>query len=283
MKVLVLGANGMLGHKLFETLEKKFKFETHGTIRNVDDLKFFTEINKITPNIKSLDDIENLIKDLKPSLLVNCIGVTRKNNTNSNELIEMIKINSLLPHKLLLIAKENNLRLIHISTDCVFSGSEGNYMESDFPDPQDEYGRSKLLGEFNDNNHLVIRTSIIGPELKTNRGLLEWFLSVPDRCQGYERAIFSGFTTLELSNIIGRYIIPRKDINGLFNIASKPISKANLLKIINEVYERQVQIEVSDSLIINRSLNNEKFYKKTDYTPPTWEDMILQMYLDKRV
>lgn len=283
MKVLILGANGMLGHKLFQVLQNQLNFDTYGTIRDANNINFFSQKNKIFTSIKNLIDIKKTIKDLKPNIIINCIGITRKNNTDINELREMINVNSILPHQLLLLAKEHNLRLIHISTDCVFSGNKGNYKEEDIPDPHDDYGKSKLLGEFNDGANLVIRTSIIGPELKTNRGLLEWFLNVKERCDGYKEAIFSGFTTLELSNIIGKIIIPRKDINGLLNVSSNPISKAKLLEIINEVYKKRVKIDVSDILRIDRSLNNETFLKKTNYNPPTWNKMILQMFLEPRV
>ena len=195
----------------------------------------------------------------------------------------MIEINSLLPHKLLSAAEKYNIRLIHISTDCVFSGTKGNYSETDNPDPSDIYGISKLLGEFSCSKNLVIRTSIIGPELNTKRGLLEWFLSQKDECKGFEKAIFSGLTTLELSKVIGKYIIPRKDLTGLINISSKPISKLDLLKIIKKVYLKKIKISISNDLKIDRSLNSEKFYSLSKYICPNWEILIKDMYIDKRV
>lgn len=281
MKILILGANGMLGHKLFNTLTNNFHLDVTGTIRNKVDLKYFSDQNKIIAGIKNIKDFTALFNMIKPNVIINCIGITRKNNASTSELIEMININSLLPHQLLLISKKYNARLIHISTDCVFSGKKGNYLETDYTDPLDEYGRSKLLGEFLDPNNLVIRTSIIGPELKTNRGLLEWFLSVNDNCNGYEKAIFSGLTTLELSKVIGEYIIPQTNIHGLINLSSEPISKAQLLKIINKVYKRGIKINCSNNYIINRSLNNEKFYQITKYLCPNWKVLISDMFLDQ--
>ncbi len=284
MRIIILGVNGMMGHKLFQVLKDNFNYEVIGTVRNKDYLNYFEEKSRIINiEIKSETQIDRLFKLYKPDMVINCIGVTKKFVKNVQQKIEMIEINSLLPHKLLSVAEKYNIRLIHISTDCVFSGSKGNYSETDNPDPLDIYGKSKVLGEFSCTKNLVIRTSIIGPELNTKRGLLEWFLSQKDECKGFEKAIFSGLTTLELSKVIGKYIVPRKDLTGLINISSNPISKLDLLKLIKKVYLKKIKISISNDLKIDRSLNSKKFYSLSKYICPHWEILIKDMYIDKRV
>jgi len=281
MKIVIFGANGMLGHKLFQILIENFNYEVFGTIRSQQELKYFNKSvkKKIICGIKTEADFENVFKKISPDLIINCIGITTKSQDN---LIEMINVNSKLPHQFLNFSNKYAARMIHISTDCVFSGKIGNYSEDDLEDPNDYYGRSKLLGEFYDPKHLVIRTSIIGPEFKTKRGLLEWFLGVSEECNGYEEAFFNGLTTLELSKVIGKYIIPRYDISGLVNISSNPISKANLLTIINKIYKKDVKINFLKKIKIDRSLNSKKFYNYTKYICPDWENLIYEMYLDSR-
>ncbi|MBA2628810.1 MAG: sugar nucleotide-binding protein, partial [Rickettsiaceae bacterium] len=167
---------------------------------------------------------------------------------------------------------------IHISTDCVFSGSEGSYTEDDFPDAYDLYGRSKLLGEVDYPNAITLRTSIIGHELSGNRSLINWFLSQDKKASGFTKAIYSGLPTIELAEIIDKYVIPRPQMHGLYHVSSEPINKYELLKLVRDVYTKDIEIEPSDKLIIDRSLNSERFRNETGYKPPIWSKLVQKMY-----
>ena len=173
------------------------------------------------------------------------------------------------------------MRLIHISTDCVFSGRKGNYREGDVPDAEDLYGRTKLLGEVSDEGCLTIRTSMIGRELETSNGLIEWFLSQEDKTiSGYKKSVFSGFTTNALAEIIAGIITKNPELHGVWHVASEPISKFELLSLVKQVYGLNIRIEPDETVVCDRSLNSERFRKVTGFVPPTWHDMIEQMYRD---
>ncbi|MDB2701268.1 sugar nucleotide-binding protein, partial [Alphaproteobacteria bacterium] len=184
----------------------------------------------------------------------------------------------IFPHNLNEVCDLYNVRLIHISTDCIFSGKKGQYENYDNSDSDDLYGKSKALGEIDNTKALTIRTSTIGHELSTSHGLLEWFLSQTKECRGYKNAIFSGLTNIELSRVIINYIIPDKTITGIYNIGGKAIDKFSLLAILNKYYKKNVKIKPDYNFIINRSLNSSIFYKKTGYNPPDWEKQVEEMY-----
>jgi dTDP-4-dehydrorhamnose reductase len=211
-------------------------------------------------------------------VVINCIGLI-KQRENVNNLLDVLPINSLFPHQLSEICKQYDVRLIHISTDCVFSGKKGGYVESDKSDAENLYGISKYLGEINHKENCVtLRTSIIGHELNSKKALLEWFLSQELSVKGYRKAVFSGLTTNELSKVIRDIVIPNKSLAGLFHISSKAIDKYSLLKMISEVYNKKIEIISDDSLIIDRSLDSSYFTKTTGYIAPDWHDMIKEMY-----
>jgi dTDP-4-dehydrorhamnose reductase len=278
MKILVMGISGMLGSMLFRILSESTDYDVYGSLRR-QNVTFDQNNEKIFKGIDVLDNnlVEGLIKKLKPDVLINCIGIIKQVDY-SNDPLSVIPINSLLPHFLYKICDSLNIRLIHISTDCVFSGNRGNYVESDNPDPSDLYGKSKLLGEINKPNALTIRTSIIGHEINTKLALLEWFLSQDSDVFGYTNAYYSGFTTLELSKIIKKNILPRSDISGLYHLAGHKISKYNLLKVIASVYGKKINIAEHSSLFIDRSLNAHAFNKVSGYSPPDWPELIEDMY-----
>ena len=168
-----------------------------------------------------------------------------------------------------------------MSTDCVFSGHKGNYSETDPSDAEDLYGKTKYLGEVDYPGCLTIRTSIIGRELETKHGLIEWFLSQEGKTvSGYKKAIFSGLTTIALSEIIAEIIVNHPSLSGVYQVASKPISKYDLLNIVKHTYDMKVRIDPDESIINNRSLNPEKFRKETNIKIPSWEYMIEEMYRD---
>ena len=170
------------------------------------------------------------------------------------------------------------VRLIHISTDCVFSGSKGHYRESDTPDATDLYGRSKLLGEIDYGDALTLRTSIIGPELYSNSSLLDWFLSQTGSIQGFTKAVFSGLPTVEIARVIAEYVIPRPKLAGLYHVSSEPIDKCALLNLIAKIYKKPIHIVPDDKLVIDRSLNSDRFYEETGYHAPQWDELITRMY-----
>lgn len=278
MRILILGLNGMLGNAFLKTINKYDKFEVYGTVRtnnNIENSKF----NKIFENVSCEEFIklENILYEIKPCVVVNCIGLVKQNSASKDH-IKSITINSVFPHKVFDICQKINSRFIQISTDCVFSGAKGYYSETDFTDPQDVYGRSKLLGEINNQGAITLRTSIVGHSLISNHGLIDWFLNQENKIKGYNKAIFSGLTTFELSKIIIEHIIPDLELNGIYHVSSSPISKFDLLNLVRKVYKKSIEIYPDDSLVINRSLNSQRFKNITKYSPPSWEQMINEMY-----
>lgn len=290
MKILIMGATGMLGSAMMNELTKDPNLQVWGTLRNDDDKKFFSP--ELRPYLISgisafnYKDLESTLEKIKPDIIINCIGLVKQDHEIKNP-ISAISINALLPHQLAFLAKQSSARFIQISTDCVFSGKKGNYSERDFSDAEDLYGRSKYLGEMDLSNTLTLRTSIIGHELKGRQSLLEWFLSQEKVCEGFDRAIFSGLTTTELSRMVHGTILPNKVISGVFNISSAPISKFQLLKKIAKVYKKEIEIIPNDRLVIDRSLSSKKFFNATGYLAPDWDAMLQEMhqsyFMDKKV
>ena len=277
LKILVIGITGMLGNTLLRSLSKNKKFSVLGSSRR-DKLKTHQKVNYI--HLKNLN-VENeeffkTVKAHQPDVIINCIGVI-KQLKHADEPLKVLPINSIFPHKLHYFCNQEDIRLIHISTDCVFSGKKGNYLETEISDAQDLYGKSKYIGELHGKNSLTIRTSIIGHEIDSKESLLEWFLSQEDKIKGYTNAFFSGLTTLELSNVIENIILHHKDLSGLYHVSSKPISKYDLLNLIKKVYQKKIKIVPSDQVKVNRSLNSEKFLKATNIEVSDWESMIESM------
>ena len=282
MKVIILGADGMLGHKIFSFFCDK-GLNVIGTIKkiNANNELFITKYKK---NIKTgfnagnIEDFKKLFCLEKPNHIINCIGIIKQLDASNNP-VTSISINSLFPHKLAQICKEYDIKLIHFSTDCVFNGSRGNYSEEDCPDAIDLYGRSKLLGEITYGKNMTIRTSIIGHELGTKNGLIEWFLSENKQVKGYLNSIFTGFPTIEIANILYKKILS-SNLTGLYHVSSNPISKFDLLKIINKIYGKNIEIIPFENKIENRSLNSEKFRIATGYQSPEWVELINNMHED---
>ena len=270
----------MIGNCLFKYLSLKKKYQVYGFVRNKMILnhenKLIDKKKLIEVQILGNNNFKKVIQDLNPEVIINCAGIVKQNPLIKNIPLT-IELNSLFPHNLNLSCKELNCRLIQLSTDCVFSGRKGNYKENDYADANDLYGRSKFMGEINDKNCLTIRTSFIGHELKNKWGLLSWFLSQGKKVNGFKNAIYSGLTTLEISKIIYKFVLPNKKLNGLYHIASKPIDKFSLLRIINEIYEKDITINKDYSLIIDKSLDYSKFKEVTGYEPIEWEDALKEL------
>ena len=280
MRVLVFGANGMLGHKVLQEFNNRF--DTWGTIRASsklwEHLPFFQK-EKVVEDVEvtSREKIIDVLDRVQPQVVVNCIGIVKKLEESESP-VSAITVNALFPHWLAELCQERGIRLIHISTDCVFSGKVGDYSESALPDPYELYGRTKLLGEVTEQNCLTLRTSIIGRELKRTVGLLEWFLSQNGKTvQGYRYAIFSGFITSELAFILAEIVSHHRELYGVYHISSEPISKYDLLNMIKEVLNLEITINEYTGLFVDRSLNSEKIRGILRYRPPTWEEMIRRL------
>lgn len=281
MRVMILGVSGMLGNAMFRVLSNNSNLSVYGTVRNDISRKFFSQ--KLHCRIISGVDVENqdsLTKafgEIQPDVVINCVGLV-KQLADANDPLMAVPINTLLPHRLAALCKATGARLVHISTDCVFSGDKGGYLESDFPDAYDLYGRSKLLGEVDYPHAITLRTSIIGRELTGQRSLVGWFLAQQGAVQGFTGAIFSGLPTMELARVINDYVLPRPDLHGLYHVATKPISKYDLLKLVAKTYGKDTEVVPSDRLSINRSLNADRFREATGYVPPEWSVLVQNMH-----
>ncbi len=281
-KILILGITGMLGHTLFKELNKNEDFEVFGTTRSKGGLEsFFTssELERIRGNVDAdnFDTVVRAIASVQPTVIINCIGII-KQLPISNDPLTAITVNAQLPHRISLVARSANARFIHISTDCVFNGKDGNYTEKSPSNAEDLYGRTKFLGEVHYPHCVTIRTSIIGHELKTNFSLVDWFMAQSNEVNGFTKAMYSGFPTMEIVNIIANYVIPNKKLSGLYQASSNPISKYELLKIIKDVYKKDIKINPTDDFVLDRTLNSDKFKEATGYKSPSWEELVQTMY-----
>lgn len=279
-RVLILGVTGMLGSTVFKLLSAKF--DTWGTVRSLQkDSCFYKDLQqKIISGVDVLDQDQliSVLDQCKPDIVINCVGVIKQLPTAQNPLV-VLPINSMLPHRLARLCHLQQSRLIHISTDCVFSGKKGMYTESDLSDAYDLYGKSKYIGELNNyDNSITLRTSIIGHELNSKSSLIDWFLDQSDQVKGYKDAIFSGLPTIELATVIRDLVIPNDELSGLYHVSAEPIDKCSLLKLVADVYNKDILVEEDTTVKINRSLNSEKFRKETGYIPPLWPDLIKKMY-----
>ncbi|HEX9961405.1 MAG TPA: SDR family oxidoreductase [Pyrinomonadaceae bacterium] len=280
MKILIFGGTGMLGHKLVQ--QWRDKFEVYSTVRS--DFSRYENVglshkDKVICRVE-VDDIEsvrNAVKISQPDVIVNCVGIIKQLPTSKN-VIRTLTVNSIFPHRLAEIANESKARLITISTDCVFNGKKGNYKEEDVSDAEDVYGKSKNLGEINSENCLTIRTSIIGRELETAHSLVEWFLSNRGgKVRGFTNAIYSGFPTVVLAEIIAGLIVGHKNLSGLYHVSSEPIDKYRLLCLIRDAFNADIEVEPFDDFRIDRSLDSTKFREATGFVPESWEAMIKKM------
>jgi len=276
MKILILGGTGMLGHRLWLNLSQVH--ETWVTVRG--DESQFPDIPEfarkyIWPHVDALtfSQVTHAFTSIQPDLVINCIGLIKQIPLANDPLLS-ISLNALFPHQVSLLCRTAGIRMIHISTDCVFSGKKGRYVESDQPDAEDLYGRTKFLGEVTYPHTTTLRTSIIGRELKTRFGLIEWFLAQKGTIPGYKKAIYTGFTTDELSRVISNYVIPHRNLTGLYHVSSDPISKYDLLMLAKDSFRRDVTILPSEDFVSDRSLDSSRFRQLTGYNPPAWPMMI---------
>lgn len=281
MKILILGASGMIGHAIFDLCNRVDQWHTIGTYNTEKNSPFLKKNNiiNLSLNYKSKQNILiNKIKQINPDVIINCVGIIKQKQFEE-DIRNIIFLNSLLPHDLVELGKKLNFRLIHISTDCIFSGLEGNYTELMSSDAKDVYGKTKYLGEVVDKKNLTIRTSTIGHEIASHHGLLEWFLSQKKSCEGYANAYFSGLTNIELAKIIRDVIIPNNNISGLYNVGGKKIDKYSLLILISKIYKKNIAINKNITFKIDRSISSKNFCKNFNYKIKSWTNLIEEMYL----
>lgn len=281
MKVLVFGASGMIGSAMFRVLSEKKEWEVRGTLRSNAWKRFFPETlaGKLIPDVdvERHDALVRVFAQVQPDVVVNCVGLTKHHSEAEDPLLS-IPLNALLPHRLADLCAATGSRLVHVSTDCVFSGTRGGYAEDDAPDAVDVYGKSKHLGEVDDTHAITLRTSTIGHELQSAYGLLEWFLSQQGSCKGYSRAIFSGLPNVVFAQVVRDVVIPRPELSGLYHVGAQPIGKYDLLQLIARTYNKPINIERDDKFVIDRSLNTQRFQKATGYIAPGWAELIGTMH-----
>jgi len=280
MRILVLGGDGMLGHRLFLTLKEHH--DVRATLKRAEStygaLGLFNPHNSFFGiDLRRTAEVERIVEKFQPDAIINAAGIVKQREDAADPIIS-IQVNSLLPHQLCNLASNRGARLIHVSTDCVFSGRVGNYSEDTAPDPVDTYGRTKLLGEITDRpNCLTLRTSIVGRELAGRRGLLEWFLAADCPIPGFAGSIFSGLTTHELSRVIEMLLVQHPDLSGLYHVSSDPIDKLSLLMLFRDALRPDCDVVADTSVSIDRSLDHRRFYEATGYRPSAWPDMVAEL------
>lgn len=281
LRILILGASGMLGNAVLRTFNNKPSYDVFGTVRTASVLSLLSpELhNRIVTgvDVENVDALVNVFKKVRPDVLINCVGLV-KQLAESEDVLSAIPINSVLPHRLARLCDLSGARLIHLSTDCVFSGNRGLYAECDIPDAKDVYGRTKFLGEVDYPNAITLRTSIIGHELSGARSLIGWFLAQEKVVKGYRRAIFSGLPTVEIANIIDEFVIPNANLRGLYHLSAEPINKFDLLHLVASVYKKNIEIVPDDVYSIDRSLDSSRFRQATGFQPKSWAELIKIMH-----
>lgn len=279
MRILILGGDGMLGHQLLKHLQPRHDVKV--TLRQ--DIGAYTSFGLFrrdnaydAVDIRYLERLVEVMADFRPEAVINAVGIV-KQRADAKESIPSLEINALLPHRLAVLCKGIGARLIHLSTDCIFSGKKGGYLESDPSDAEDLYGKTKYLGEVHEVNSLTLRTSIIGRELSRHTSLLDWFLAQSGTVKGFTKAIYTGFTTLEMSRIIEKLLLEYPDASGVYQVSSDPINKYELLLLVREKLGHDIDIVPDDVFCCDRSLDSSRFRSDFNYTPPTWPAMIEEL------
>lgn len=282
IKVLVMGGAGMLGHKLWQCLKNDFDayvtlrrpLEKHPFSQLFDSKKTFSGVD-----VTCFESVEKVFQKVQPDVVVNCVGIIKQLKEAKNAFVS-IQINALLPHQLARLCSTTGARLIHMSTDCIFNGKKenGNYKEDDPSDAEDIYGKTKFLGEVSEPHCLTVRSSIIGRELEGHYGLVDWFLSQTGKTvRGFTKAMYTGFTTQSMAGIMASMIKDFPKMSGVYQIASSPINKYELLQKLKKVFNLKITIEPFDDFYCNRALDGSRFLKETCLSLPTWDKMIADL------
>jgi dTDP-4-dehydrorhamnose reductase len=280
IKILVLGATGMLGNVVLRLFAQSAGYEPVGSTRSTSALHLLPGdlsdrvISGV--DVEHIDTLIRLFSKVQPEVVINCIGLV-KQHAEADDPLAAIPINSLLPHRLARLCSVAGARLVHISTDCIFSGAKGMYTETDMSDAKDLYGRSKYLGEVDYPHAITLRTSIIGHELSGGHSLVGWFLAQQGSVKGFRRAIFSGLPTVELARVIRDHVIPHPELHGVHHVSADPINKFDLLTLISNVYGKKIDIATDDHFIIDRSLDSSRFRNATGFQPQSWPELVRRM------
>ncbi|MFG0806998.1 dTDP-4-dehydrorhamnose reductase family protein [Pseudomonas fluvialis] len=285
MRVLVLGVSGMLGHAVLDVFAQDSSFEVWGTLRSGAALGSFAKALHarllVGVDVLDQDALVSALDRVRPDVVINCVGLI-KQLADAKDPLSALPINAMLPHRLAKLCSLAGSRLIHVSTDCVFSGRKGGYVETDIPDAEDLYGKSKHIGELYELRHAVtLRTSIIGHELGSNCSLVDWFLSQSAPVRGYAKAIFSGLPTVELARVMKDYVIPNPELYGLYHVSAEAIDKLSLLRLVAKVYGHKIEITPDEQVCIDRSLDSSRFKLITGYVPPSWSTLVEKMYTQR--
>jgi dTDP-4-dehydrorhamnose reductase len=283
MKILILGAAGMLGHQVWlKAIEAFGEKSVAGTLRKpkatyskfgiFEGKNIFDRID-----LSSTEEMIKVLEDYKPDWIINCVGITlRKKELGDFE--RCLDINSMLPHRLALWGLKNNCKVIHFSTDCVFDGAKGGYTELDLPTANDVYGKSKFLGEITYPNALTMRLSVVGREIENKTELVEWIISQKQKTvNGFGKITYSGLTTNQVAKQVVNVIKNHPGFNGLYQLASEPITKYELVKIVNEVYGLEMTVNRDDAKEYDKSLDCGRYAKITGFRKPQWREMITEM------
>lgn len=282
MRVLVLGVSGMLGNAVVNVFSQDPSYEVWGTLRSASAQRYFAEEQRprllVGVDVLDHDALVRVLDTVRPDVVINCVGLI-KQLADAKDPLSTLPVNAMFPHRLARLCGLAGIRVIHISTDCVFSGKKGLYTEGDLSDAEDLYGKSKFIGELHDFEHAVtLRTSIIGHELCSNFALVDWFLAQTGEVRGYAKAIFSGLPTVELASVIKDHVLVHPELHGLYHVAAKPIAKLELLRLIAGQYAKAINIVPDDGLVIDRSLDCERFRLATGYVAPGWPILIDRMF-----
>jgi dTDP-4-dehydrorhamnose reductase len=277
MKILVLGATGMLGNAVLRLFAQDRIHQVFGSIRSTGALRLLPRdlhSNVISGvDVENIDSLTRLIAVVHPDVVINCVGLV-KQLAEADDPLAAIPINALLPHRLARLCEVSGARLVHMSTDCIFSGAKGMYTEADASDAKDLYGRSKYLGEVDYPHAITLRTSIIGHELDGARSLIGWFLAQEGSVKGYKHAIFSGLPTVEVARVIRDHVIPHPELRGVYHVSAEPINKFDLLTLVAKTYRKTIDISAEDQLVIDRSLDSTRFRQATGFAPKSWPELI---------
>jgi dTDP-4-dehydrorhamnose reductase len=280
MRILILGGDGMLGHQLLRSWQKQHDVFVSLRRGLLDYAAYglFHDKNSIDHvDVLDVDAVRKAIDLVRPDALINAVGIIKQRDA-AHQAEPSIAVNALLPHQLYRLCIERGIRLVHLSTDCVFSGKQGYYTEADLEDARDLYGRSKLLGEVDAPGAITLRTSIIGLELARKQSLIEWFLAQRGVVRGFTKAIYSGFTTQEMARVIDVVLREHSDLSGVYHVASAPINKYELLHMLARLLHRDdIEITADDSFVCDRSLDGSRFCQRTGYYPPSWLAMLSEL------
>ncbi|QJT30075.1 SDR family oxidoreductase [Aeromonas media] len=283
MNVLILGATGMLGYSLFSNFAGNSTLNVTGTVRSLTGkAAFFAKYQKKLLqgiDVTDIASLEQAIVTTKPAVVINCIGLIKQHDI-AKQHVAAIEINALLPHQLAALCDQYGARLIHFSTDCVFDGKQGMYQEADLPTATDLYGKSKCLGEVNYGRHLTLRTSIIGHELDSAVSLVDWFLSQSGAVNGFSKAVFSGVPTCYIAKLLAENILNKPEICGLYHLSAEPINKHSLISLVADIYGKEIEINESTQLVIDRSLDSSRLRQAIAFTPLSWRELIEFMHND---